>query len=202
VAALPPERIAFGTDEPDAIADAVDTWCRAHLGAAIHHYLFFDSSSGSVHGLHLTDGRDVVVKVHRPGLTFAYLAASHQAQRSLVEHGLPGPQPLVAPIPYGAVHITAEAFLPSGQWADGHDPVARRALAHGLAVFVRGRTPGSTRTRRSSTDGDAAPEQLYLLHSAQFDLRRDRRRLGWIDALATPPPLLGGATRPARARAW
>ena len=78
-AALPLERIAFGTNDPDAIADAVDAWCLEHLGAAIDHYLFFDSSSGSVHGLHLTDGRDVVVKVHRPGLTFAYLAASHRA---------------------------------------------------------------------------------------------------------------------------
>ena len=186
-AALPLERIAFGTDEPDAIADAVDTWCRAHLGAAIDHYLFFDSSSGSVHGLHLTDGRDVVVKVHRPGLTFAYLAASHRAQRLLVGHGLPGPRPLVAPIPYGAVHITAEAFLPSGPWADGHDPVARRALAHGLAGFVRvGRTLGLDQDPALEHPMAMPAEQLYPApHSARFDFAATAAGSEWIDALAT-----------------
>ena len=54
---LPLERHLFGTTDPDAIAAAVDAFCVEHLGAPIARYRFFDSSSGSVHGVELTDGR-------------------------------------------------------------------------------------------------------------------------------------------------
>ena len=203
-AALPLERLAFGTNEPDAIADAVDTWCRAHLGAAIDHYLFFDSSSGSVHGLHLADGRDVVVKVHRPGLTFAYLAASHRAQQALVGHGMPGPEPLVAPVPYGAVHITADAFLPSGPMGRRPRP-GRAARARTRTRRVRHRRAarsGSTRTRRCSTrwrcrptssspsrtrPGSTSPRRPPARNGSTRSRRRARRVL---DAAPLDPPVL------------
>src|SRR2546423_14623194 len=72
---LPLERAVFGSDDPDALAAAVDGWCRAHVGAGIARYCFFGSSSGSVHGVQLDDRREVVGKAHRPGLDRAYLDA-------------------------------------------------------------------------------------------------------------------------------
>ena len=52
-AELPLERLTFGTTEPDTIAAAIDAWCATFLGAGIEQYHFFDSSSGSVHGVRL-----------------------------------------------------------------------------------------------------------------------------------------------------
>src|SRR6516164_8922193 len=88
---LPLERMLFGSSDPDRIAEAVDDWCRAHLGAAVDHYLFFDSSSGSVHGLTLTDGRAVVLKAHRPAVAAAYLRAVAVVQKALADGAYPAP---------------------------------------------------------------------------------------------------------------
>src|SRR5262249_26068183 len=74
-ASLPVEQELFGTDDPDAIAGAVDTWVHDELGSHIDHYEFFDASSGSVHGVVLEDGREVVVKGHRAAVTAAFLTA-------------------------------------------------------------------------------------------------------------------------------
>jgi len=201
--ALPLERAVFGTEEPDALAAGVDTWCREHLQASIARYHFFDSSSGSVHGVLLDDGRDVVVKVHRPGCSRVYLDAVHEAQLALLAYGWPAPRPLVAPVPAPPGHITAEELLGPFEKLDGHDPVVRRALAEGLAGFVQaGRdafpTPPVALVHPMAVVGQALyPEP----HSARFDFEATRAGAEWIDALALearlqlamqdrPPPVL------------
>src|SRR3954447_6101439 len=109
---LPLERALFGTIDPDGIAAAVDAWCAANLDARIARYRFFDSSSGSVHGVELTDGRAVVVKGHRPSAAVDHLGAALRVQWALAAAGFPAPEPLAGPTALGTGHLTAERLLP------------------------------------------------------------------------------------------
>jgi Ser/Thr protein kinase RdoA (MazF antagonist) len=183
---LPLERLTFGTTDPDGIAAGVDAWCRAHLGAGIAHYHFFDSSSGSVHGVRLDDGRDVVVKVHRPDLTTHYLEAVTEVQRAFGEHGLPAPRPLAGPVPLGPVHLTAETLSASGGRADGHDPAVRHALAAGLARFVEvGRGLHLEAAAALHHPAAMPADALYPPpHSVRFDFAATAAGSEWIDDFA------------------
>jgi Ser/Thr protein kinase RdoA (MazF antagonist) len=205
---LPLERLAFGTTDPDAVARAIDAWCGAHLDSRIVRYHFFDSSSGSVHGVALADGRDVVVKVHRPGLTREFLTAVAEIQAAFVTHGVPAPQPLAGPAPYGPVHVTAETLLHPGPRADGHDASVRGALARGLARFVAvGRDLEVARGRLAHPMAMPANDLYPPPHSARFDFAATRAGAEWIDDLArraraaldlptlTPPVLVHGDWR-------
>jgi Ser/Thr protein kinase RdoA (MazF antagonist) len=180
---LPLERAVFGTADPDGVAAAVDAWCRVHLGAPVAAYVFFDSSSGSVHGVRLADARAVVVKVHRPGVSRAYLDALHAAQLAMVELGYPAPRPLVRAVPAPPGHVTAAEMLGPFPKADAHDPSVRRALARGLASFVAiaARVPhDGLEHPMAVADGALYPSP----HSARFDFAATAAGAEWIDDLA------------------
>jgi Ser/Thr protein kinase RdoA (MazF antagonist) len=183
---LPLEREVFGSVDPDRIAEAVSQWCLTHLGARIAQYHFFESSSGSVHGVALTDGRDVVVKVHRPGVPRVFLDGLHAVQSEMVGHGCPGPRPLVAPTVARPGHVTAEAMLGPFAKADGHDPRVRGALAGGLVAFLaqaRALFPDGAAGLvhpMNVADGELYPEP----HSMRFDFTATSAGAEWIDELA------------------
>ena len=177
---LPLERLTFGTTEPDAIAAAIDEWCVTNLGADIERYHFFGSSSGSVHGVQLRDGRDVVVKVHRPDLNFAFLDAVTTVQRAFADNGLAAPRPLAGPVPFGPVHITAETMLDTGPAADGHDPAVRGGLARAGPRRRSGTGFGARRNRRAPPPhGHAHERALPAAALGPLRLRghRGRRRM-------------------------
>jgi hypothetical protein len=183
---LPLEHALFGSADPDVIADAVSAWCAEHLGAAIARYQFFDTSSGSVHGVTLTDRRDVVVKMHRPGVQREFLDALHSVQLEMVAHGCPGARPIVAPVAMPPGHVTAEEMLGPFRKGDGHYPSTRGALARGLVTFValaRAVLPsGDTRLVHPMIvpDGQLYPEP----HSLRFDFAATNDGAEWIDELA------------------
>jgi Ser/Thr protein kinase RdoA (MazF antagonist) len=178
---LPLERQLFGTDDPDALAAAVDEWCRAHLGAAIANYEFFDASSGSVHGVTLADGRRVVVKGHRPALPRDYLVAVHEVQRTMAARGCAAPVPLVAPVAMGHGHVSAESMLGPFPRPDAHAPAVRAALATGLAQFIARGVGVDAPPHPMNTWG----HQLYPEpHSPRFDFEATAAGAEWIDALA------------------
>ena len=149
---LPLERELFGTTDPDGIAAVVDGFCREHLGAGDPRYRFFDSSSGSVHGVELTDGRAVVVKGHRPDADVAYLRATIAVQRALAASGFPAPEPLAGPVAVGAGHLTAEQLLDQHRPIDAHR-AGRPGDARGRTGTSSSRSPrhSSTRCPGSST---------------------------------------------------
>jgi Ser/Thr protein kinase RdoA (MazF antagonist) len=176
--ALPLERATFGTTDPDAIAAAVSAWCAEHLGASIDHYEFFDSSSGSVHGVELVDGRRVVVKVHRPSLSTAYLAALARTQLAFADAGWAAPRPLVR-----VDRITCETMLGPFPKVDGHDPGVRGVLARGLATFVAaadGLDPSDLAHPLDAPSDDLYPPP----HSERFDFDATAAGAEWIDELA------------------
>jgi hypothetical protein len=131
------ERAIFGTSDPEAIVAAVDAFCRTHLGAGVARYDFYAASVGSVHGVRLRDGRQVVVKAHQPGWTAGSLGAMCRVQAHLRGRAFPCPEPLIEPAPIGLGLATADEFLARGSRWDGHDPSFRRAIAQMLARLVR-----------------------------------------------------------------
>jgi len=60
------ERAIHGSDDPAAIARAIDAFCRRELGARVAAPLFYRSSIGAMAGVTLADGRRVVIKAHQP----------------------------------------------------------------------------------------------------------------------------------------
>lgn len=128
----------FGTADPERIAAAVDGFARAELGAGVAGYLFQAASIGSVHGVVLDDGRQVVLKV-RPHerIDRPALEAVVAAQRRLAAAGFPAPRPLLGPTPLGEGLATVEEYLPRGEPVDARAPEVRAILARGLVEHVR-----------------------------------------------------------------
>jgi hypothetical protein len=130
------ERSVFGTSDPVVIVEAVDAFCRAHLGAALDHYTFYRSSIASVHGVVLADGRRVVVKAHQPEIGLGHLEAMASVQGQLAEAGFPCPNPLLPPERLVHGWATVEDELRIGKPADGHDPRVRKEMARSLAQLI------------------------------------------------------------------
>jgi hypothetical protein len=181
---LPVEREVFGTVVPEELAAAVDDWCGVYLGAPIERYEFFESSSGSVHGVVLTDGRAVVVKGHRAAVTREYLAAVGDVQAALAASGYPAPRPLAGPVAVGRGHVTAETMLDRSVGVDGHAPAVRVALATGLAQFVALSRPHRQRLARVAHPLQVPDGALWPTpHSPRFDFASTTAGAEWIDDL-------------------
>ncbi|HEY1693180.1 MAG TPA: hypothetical protein VGG39_13525 [Polyangiaceae bacterium] len=133
----------FGTDDPRAIAAAVDEFARAQLGAGVAGYLLQVASISSTHCVELDDGRRLVIKVKPPAetnpslpLDRASLEAITQAQSHLAASGFPCPMPVLGPTPLARGLATVERYMADGEHRDAHDPVVRRLLAEGLAEHM------------------------------------------------------------------
>src|SRR5438128_11952060 len=88
------ELALFGTGEPLRVERILDEYCRREVGAPIKSVLFHRIGVASVHGAELTDGRQAVVKAHRPVLAWR-LEGVQQVQSPLARQGFPSPRPLV-----------------------------------------------------------------------------------------------------------
>ncbi len=154
-------------------------------GAAIDHYEFFESSSGSVHGVVLKDGRAVVVKGHRPSVACGYLDAIADVQTALADAGSPAPRPLIRPLRVGFGHVTAETMLPRSPATDAHAPEMRAAVAYGLARFIETARPYTDHLAGQRPPLEVSGDQLYPTpHSPRFDFEATSGGAEWIDALA------------------
>ena len=88
------------------------SWCQRHLNAVPAAELFTTGHLSLVKGLHLSDGRDVVVKV-RPQAQ--RLNGCHATQEILHTKGFPCPLPLVGPAALNSLGATAEMYVPGGE---------------------------------------------------------------------------------------
>ena len=143
--------------------------------------LFVEASVGVVAGFRLRDGRGIVVKVHQPTVSVAYLRSVHAVQAALADAGFPAPRPLGEPRPLARGYATVEELLDGGDRRDGHDASVRRAMARALAGLVElapdvGGIAGGILERT-----DAVWPQP---HSPIFDFEATRHGTEWIDEYA------------------
>ena len=117
----------------------MEDWCLRWLGSRPQRQLFIAGGMSRVFGLHLVDGRDVVIKVRRPQARLYACAAAHQ---HLWQAGFPCPEPLVGPAPLGEELATAERYVPGG---GGLEPTVGNAerYAWALSELVRLAPPPS-----------------------------------------------------------
>lgn len=175
------EREVFATVQPEAIAQAVDSFCRAHLGAGVDEYEFFATSIGSVHGVRLTYGQRVVVKAHRADRD--HLSAVQHVQEHLSRAQFPSSRPVLGPTPLAHGLAVVESLLDEGSWADAHQPAVRREMAFTLARLVELSRPIASLPGLSSMRDSA--RRLWLEpHDPRFDFPGTSSGAEWIDRLA------------------
>jgi hypothetical protein len=114
------EQATLGASTPSDVAAALTRFASDHLGP-VAAGLFYKRSTGIAAGLRLTDGSEVVVRLHRWRASLERLVAVQQVQEHLARRGAPAPRPLLSPRPFGSPIVTVEEHRPGGR-ADGHDP--------------------------------------------------------------------------------
>lgn len=178
-------RDVYEETRPEAIASTIDQFCLLHLGSGVERAEFFEASVGSVHGIELSDGRRVVVKVHRADTSMAFLTAMQTVQRHLSSDAFPAPEPLVGPARLQNGIAIVESLLDAGEHADAHDPVIRSVMAHGLAALVA-RCASLTRLDGLHESLMAVPraELWPTPHDRRFDFLATTRGAEWIDRVA------------------
>jgi hypothetical protein len=72
------ERVIFGTTDADQMATLIARTVDALLGVAVDGGVFYGASAGWVLGLHLTDGRSVVLKAYQPHWEVPFLQATQR----------------------------------------------------------------------------------------------------------------------------
>ncbi len=171
----------FGTDDPAAVAAEIDGFCQVHLGGAAGG-IFYEAGVGLVAGLHLADGRDVVIKVHRWNASAERLAATQQVQRHLADHGLPVPRPLVGPTALGRGLATVEEHL-AGDRVDGRTPEIRTTMAAGLHRFIEAAATIRADVGRALILRPVGAPLWPEPHSVRFDFEATAAGAEWIDDL-------------------
>ena len=177
------ELALFGTSEPASVKRLLDEYCRRNVGSRLKSVIFHRIGVASVHGVELTDGRQVIVKVHRP-LFAGRLEAVQQVQAHLVQQGFPSPRPLAGPSPIGKGIATSESVLNGGSIVDAHNPTVRAVLARGLHELV---------CACEQLVGTVDPGPFWLVaanglwpppHDLRFDFERTAVGAEWIDDFA------------------
>lgn len=110
---------------------AVNDWCIEHLGYPVAERTFTAGNLSVVHGLRLTNGSEVVLKIRDND---ARLGARTWVQHRMWQAGFPCPQPLTGPLPLGTKVASAETPVPGGGEPAPAD--APRQFAGLLAAFV------------------------------------------------------------------
>jgi hypothetical protein len=116
---------------PHVDDQALNDWCREHLGAQVAGRVFTAGNLSAVYGLRLVDDREVVLKVRGGG---PRLDACLRVQHRMWEAGFPCPELLAGPHRLGSATASAEALLPEGGQPALQD--APRLSARLLARFV------------------------------------------------------------------
>jgi Phosphotransferase enzyme family len=179
------EDVLFGTNNADEIVALLRSFAGETLATDIRTVTFYRRGVGAVFGIILTDGRRVVVKVHRPELNPLGIEGCRAVQRRLAEQGLPAPMPIgdVVPLAHGVA--AAEDMIDIGTTADAHRPNVRSVLAFGLHAFVEAAAPmvGEVDLAAAFPLG-LGSDQLW---STPHDLRFDFSLAGaaWVDEVAS-----------------
>ena len=178
------EQELFGTTDPATIASMLASLVTEATGVGVSDGLWYQSSVAAVAGVHLDDGRTVVVHAYLGNVTRVFLNGVVRVQSHLVRSGFPSARPLSGPVGSGAVLGRVESFRP--------DPGPRRfsidemaASASGLARLIA----LAAAVDRSGLDAHPMTipaKDLYPPpHSPLFDFDATSDGAQWIDEIAT-----------------
>jgi len=174
----------FGTDDPDTVRLQVDAFLLRHLRSGIAALDFTRIGSGIVLGVTLADGRPAVVRLYPPGANAGSLRAVQDVQAALSAQGFPAPQPLVEPVPFGVGLATVEGRLHEPPAGEPTDRATRRALAQGLAVFVRLAAPAARHAELAGRGPLGPPASGSVFpETPPFDFAATAGGAEWIEEL-------------------
>ncbi len=175
-------RAIHGSDDPEVIAGQLHAHVEATLGVGVVGARFHATSVGSVTGVTLADGRDVVVKAYQQRWSLPFVAAVVEAQTVLHLSGIPCALPLAPPAPLGAGLATIETFLPDPGPNAVFGQAERRASAEGLAALIAASPDleGLHAHPMLEPSGGLYPTP----HSPLFDFDATTAGAEWIDAYA------------------
>lgn len=189
-------RFVLGTDDPQRVADALDSFCALRLGCGVQKVFFCEISVGAAFGLELPDGRRVFLKAHPPDRRPGFLRAVHRTQSHLASRGFPCPRPMLGPEPFLAGYATVDEHVDAGSFRDAHDPAVRGEMARLLArqVALCSGLPGVGALAEGGMRWPDGPEGALWPepHSALFDFGATTEGAEWIDRVA----LAARRTRP------
>ena len=178
------ELAIFGTTDPVSIAGVVAATAQGQTGVPVDAGIFYRASAGCVFGLHLADGRSVVLKATQPRWEPAFLHAVQRVQRAVAAGGFPCPTPVAAPVPIGHGWATMESFLPDpGPRLPRGDEFMDRSSSGlvRLLQLARGVDPGGLELHpHRLAEGALYPAP----HSPLIDLDGTARGAEWIDEWA------------------
>jgi hypothetical protein len=176
------DRAIFGTTDPAVIAAELRAFTTRALGASIRGVLLYASSVGTAAGVELSDGRRVVIKAHRAGLTRIELDALARFRRAARDAGVPAPE-LIAVEHLLRGNASVEAYADAPPAANGFDEEVRRMLAQGLwALAEVGLAYGDLGGLRHAK-ATPAGRIWRTPHSELFDLAKNADGAAWIDAV-------------------
>jgi hypothetical protein len=178
------ERVIFGTTDTDRRAALIARTVDDLLGVAVEGGIFYGASAGCVLGLHLSDGRSVVLKAYQPHWELPFLQATQRVQRAVHQSGFPCPAPIAGPVPFGHGLATLESFLPDpGLHRPEGDELLERSSS-GLVRLLRA-AAGENVDGLDLHPFRVAPGDLYPTpHSPVFDFPGTKEGAEWIDEIA------------------
>ncbi len=193
----------FGLTDAKEVANWYERVCVTSLRSPVRQALFFVASAGSVAGVELTDGRQVVIKAYQRRWRLDLLRAVSSAQQRLAAAGFACPVPEVAPLHFEGVAASIDRLLPGPgmRILDMHEmSVSAESLAEAVSIL----RDEDARTWIGKHAMDRPSGSLYPIpHNPLFDFTLDARKAAWIDELATaalvaqdrdstPPQMLHG----------
>lgn len=170
----------FVSPSTEDVIATIDSFSRSRLGSGLRQYEFFRSGVGSVHGVHLDDGRSVVIKIHSQWTDMAAIEGVHTVRRYLFQRGFPTPEPLVGPTPLAMGTATVETMVPRGPILDGREPAVRQLLAVTLARLIDETRPFG---REVQLPGVLPFRRLYPMAQGGVDFDASSEGAEWIDEM-------------------
>jgi len=130
------EAAILGAMRKQDVEPWLDEVLRRCVGTELAHVVFRSGRIDAVYGVATVDGRELVIKVHRPPVDVDARSNVVAAQRILVEAGFPCARPLGGPATIDGPVVTVETLLTGGRPGDGHDAEIRRSVAAGLSQQI------------------------------------------------------------------
>jgi hypothetical protein len=180
------ERAVFGNINRQQIDAWLISHVRTRLSAEVSTVLFRSGQIGAVYGLRLSDGSNVVVKVHRQPVFLDHLSAASACQRVLADAGYPCPSPLDGPAVSAGHTATIEAWLDGGEPGNAHQPEIRKTMAKSLAMQpeILRTTPADILAKDPPAWASYARGPWPTPHDPIFDFNKTVPGYQWLDDLA------------------